>query len=72
MFQQEPFMGLDEEIATMIETHGLFCCHPDEAYPKLVREFYSYISTDSPFVMCVVFLFCLMQKRSMIISISTS
>lgn len=51
MFKQGSFMGFDEEIVTMIETHGweIFCYHPDDAYPKLVRDFDSHISTDSPF-----------------------
>lgn len=28
----------------------MICCHPDEVYPKIVREFYSHITIDIPFV----------------------
>lgn len=45
-------MGFYEEISFIIETFDweMFCCHLDDVYPQLVREFYSHLTIDSSFV----------------------
>lgn len=45
-------MGYDEEISSIIKKLGweIFSVHPDDVYRQMVREFYSHLTPDNPFV----------------------
>lgn len=51
ILKNSPYMEFNEVISFVIEKVGwkMFCCHPDDVYPQVVREFYSHLTTDSPF-----------------------
>ncbi|XP_016704202.1 uncharacterized protein [Gossypium hirsutum] len=51
--QDAPFMGYTEAISSIVEKHGwgIFCLHPDDVLPKVVKEFYAHITSfDNAFI----------------------
>ncbi|KAH1082572.1 hypothetical protein J1N35_022333 [Gossypium stocksii] len=49
LFQDSTFLGYDTSISSIVEKHGwkLFCSHSGNVLPKMVREFYTHLTSPN-------------------------